>query len=152
MTPGDFDSPPYGAATGVDYAFSPDGSNIVYLRNPDKVEATSTNSDIYIQSLNGGSVKNITANMKGYDAGPVYTPDGKYLLFRSQERATFEADRWRIMRYNPQSGEIVELTRGFDQQADDIVVSPDGKTIFSRRRTRQKSADIWRPCRTRFFV
>ncbi|MGB2914184.1 MAG: S9 family peptidase, partial [Pyrinomonadaceae bacterium] len=130
VTPGDFDSPPYGAATGVDYAFSPDGSNIVYLRNPDKVEATSTNSDIYIQSLNGGSVKNITANMKGYDAGPVYTPDGKYLLFRSQERATFEADRWRIMRYNPQSGEIVELTRGFDQQADDIVVSPDGKTIF----------------------
>ncbi|MBK8302467.1 MAG: PD40 domain-containing protein [Chloracidobacterium sp.] len=68
--------------------------------------------------------------MKGYDAGPVYTPDGKYLLFRSQERATFEADRWRIMRYNPQSGEIVELTRGFDQQVDDIVVSPDGKTIF----------------------
>ncbi len=130
VTPGDFDSPPYGAATGVDYTFSPDGSNIVYLRNPDKVEALSTNSDIYIQSLNGGSVKNITANMKGYDAGPVYTPDGKYLLFRSQERATFEADRWRIMRYNPQSGEIVELTRGFDQQADDIVISPDGKMIY----------------------
>lgn len=130
VTPGDFDSPPYGAATGVDYAFSPDGSSIIYLRNPDKVEATSTNSDIYIQSLNGGSVKNITANMKGYDAGPVYTPDGKYLLFRSQERATFEADRWRIMRYNPQSGEIVELTRGFDQQADEMVVSPDGKTIY----------------------
>lgn len=130
VTPGDFDSPPYGAATGTDYAFSPDGSSIVYLRNPDKVEATSTNSDIYIQSLNGGSVKNITANMKGYDAGPVYTPDGKYLLFRSQERATFEADRWRIMRYNPQSGEIVELTRGFDRQADDIAVSADSKTIY----------------------
>ncbi|HRI03050.1 MAG TPA: S9 family peptidase [Pyrinomonadaceae bacterium] len=130
VTPGDFDSPPNGAATGVDYAFSPDGSNIVYLRNPDKVEATSTNSDIYIQSLNGGSVKNITANMKGYDTGPVYTPDGKYLLFRSQERPTFEADRWRIMRYKPQSGEIVELTRGFDQQADDIVISPDGKMIY----------------------
>ena len=130
VTPGDFDSPPYGAATGTDYAFSPDGSSIVYLRNPDKVEATSTNSDIYIQSLNGGSVKNITANMKGYDAGPVYTPDGKYLLFRSQERATFEADRWRIMRYSPQSGEIVELTRGFDRQADDIAVSADSKTIY----------------------
>lgn len=130
VTPGDFDSPPYGAATGIDYAFSPDGSSIVYLRNPDKVEATSTNSDIYIQSLSGGGVKNITANMKGYDAGPVYTPDGKYLLFRSQERATFEADRWRIMRFNPQSGEIVELTRGFDQQVDEMTVSPDSKTIY----------------------
>src|SRR5204863_7051693 len=25
VTPGDFDSPPYGASTGTDYAFSPDG-------------------------------------------------------------------------------------------------------------------------------
>ena len=42
VTPGDFDSPPYGAATGTDYTFSPDSSSIVYLRNPDRVEATST--------------------------------------------------------------------------------------------------------------
>lgn len=130
VTPGDFDSPPYGAATGVDYTFTPDGSGIVYLRNPDKVEATSTNSDIYIQSLNGGEAKNITKSMKGYDVSPIYTPDGKYMLFRSQATPTFESDRWRIMRYNPQSGEIVEITRGFDQQVDEITVSPDSKTVY----------------------
>ncbi len=130
LTPGDFDSPPYAAASGADYTFSPDSSSIVYLRNPDKIEATSTNSDIYIQSLNGGEAKNITQSMKGYDVSPVYTPDGKYMLFRSQATATFEADRWRIMRYNPQSGEIVELTRGFDQQVEEMVVSPDSKTIY----------------------
>lgn len=131
VTQGDFDSPPYGAATGVDYAFSPDSKEIAYLRNPDKVEATSTNSDVYIKSLSGsGAAKNITVNNKGYDAGPVYTPDGKYILFRSQATATFEADRWRIMRYNRQSGETVELTRGFDQQADDIAVTSDSKTIY----------------------
>lgn len=130
VTPGDFDSPPYGAATGVDYTFTPDGSGIVYLRNPDKVEATSTNSDIYIQSLNGGEAKNITKSMKGYDVSPIYTPDGKYMLFRSQATPTFESDRWRIMRYNPQSGEIVEITRVFDQQVDEITVSPDSKTVY----------------------
>ncbi|MEP6946759.1 MAG: S9 family peptidase [Acidobacteriota bacterium] len=130
MTPGDFDSPPYAAASGVDYSFSPDGSRIVYIRNPDKVEATSTNSDIYIVPTNGGEPKNITIGMNGYDASPVYTPDGKYLLFRSQATPTFEADRWRIMRYNTQSGEIVELTRGFDQQVDEMLVSPDSKTIY----------------------
>lgn len=130
VTPGDFDSPPYGASSGVDYTFSPDGSSIVYLRNPDRVEATSTNSDIYILPLNGGTPRNITAGMNGYDASPVWTPDGKYLLFRSQATATFEADRWRIMRYNPQSGEMVELTRGFDDQVSEMVVSPDSKTIY----------------------
>lgn len=130
VTPGDFDSPPYAAATGVDYTFSPDGRSIVYLRNPDKVEAISTNSDIYIQNLSGGGIKNITQSIKGYDVSPVYTPDGKYLLFRSQATATFEADRWRIMRYNPQNGEIVELTRGFDQQVDEMAVSADSKTVY----------------------
>ncbi|MGB7201576.1 MAG: S9 family peptidase [Pyrinomonadaceae bacterium] len=130
LTQGDYDSPPYGAASGVDYAFSPDGSSIVYLRNPDKVEATSTNSDIYIQPLNGGAAKHVTAGMKGYDASPMYTRDGKYLLFRSQATATFEADRWRIMRYNPSNGEIVELTKGFDQQVSEMIVSSDGKTIY----------------------
>ncbi len=130
VTPGDFDSPPYAASSGVDYTFSPDGSSIVYLRNPDRIEAKSTNSDIYIVSLNGGEAKNITVGMNGYDASPVYTPDGKYLLFRSQPRATFEADRWRIMRYNPSSGEIVELTRGFDDQVSEMVVSADSKTIY----------------------
>lgn len=139
VTPGDFDSPPYGAATGTDYTFSPDSSSIVFIRNPDRVEAISTNSDIYIQNLSGGSGKNITVGMNGYDAGPVYTPDGKYLLFRSQPRATFEADRWRIMRYNPRSGEIVELTKGFDLQADDINVSADSKTIYFTANERGRS-------------
>ena len=130
MTPGDFDSPPYGAASGVDYAFSPDGANLVYLRNPDKIEAISTNSDIYIQPLSGGAARNITVAMRGYDASPVYTPDGKYLLFLSQATPAFEADRWRIMRYDIRTGEIVELTRGFDLQAGDIVVSSDSKTVY----------------------
>lgn len=130
MTPGDFDSPPFGASSGVDYTFSPDGGSIVYLRNPDKVEATSTNSDIYIAPVGGGNARNITAGMNGYDASPMYTPDGKYLLFRSQKTPTFEADRWRIMRYNPANGEIVELTRGFDEQVSEMVVSPDSRMIY----------------------
>src|SRR6478672_3915896 len=48
VTPGDFDSPPYAASSNIDYAFSPDSREIAYLRNPDKIEAISTNSDIYI--------------------------------------------------------------------------------------------------------
>lgn len=168
LTPGDFDSPPYAAATGVDYAFSPDSREIAVLRNKDKIEAISTNSDIFTMPLpgvstrskpdalwtgymervkNGASlrgnsladVSNITANNKGYDASPVYTPDGKYILFRSQERAGFEADRWRIMRYNRATGETVELTRGFDQQVDEMTLAPDGKTIYFAAGTRGKS-------------
>jgi dipeptidyl aminopeptidase/acylaminoacyl peptidase len=130
FTPGDFDSPPYAASTGVDYAFSPDSKEIAFLKNPDKIEAISTNSDIVVASLFDKNQRNITVANKGYDASPMYTSDGKYLIYRSQATEGFEADRWRIMRYNRATGEVVELTRGFDQQVDDMAISPDNKTIY----------------------
>src|SRR5436190_1209150 len=139
FTPGDFDSPPYAASSNVDYAFSPDSREISYLRNPDKVEATSTNSDIFVASLTTKDQKNITSANRGYDASPIYTPDGKYILYRSQAMATFEADRWRIMRYDRSSGQAVELTTGFDQQVDEMTLSRDGRTIYFSAGTRGKS-------------
>ena len=139
ITPGDFDSPPYAAASGVDYAFSPDSTEIAFLRNPDKVEAISTNSDIFVMPLNGGASKNITVRNRGYDAGPIYTRDGKYILYRSQATAGFEADRWRLMAYNRATGTSVELTKGFDQQVDELVLSPDGNSIYFMAGDRGKS-------------
>jgi dipeptidyl aminopeptidase/acylaminoacyl peptidase len=130
LTTGDFDSPPYAAASGVDYAFSPDSTEIAFLRNPDKVEAISTNSDIYVMPVSGGAAKNITVRNRGYDASPIYTRDGKYIVYRSQATAGFEADRWRLMSYNRATGASVELTQRFDQQVEDVVLSPDGNHIY----------------------
>ncbi len=130
LTTGDFDSPPYAAATGVDYAFSPDSTEIAFIQNPDKVEAISTNSDIFVMPLSGGAAKNITVRNRGYDAGPVYTRDGKFILYRSQATPGFEADRWRLMAYNRATGTSVELTKGFDLQVEDVLLSPDGNNIY----------------------
>ena len=139
LTPGDFDSPPYAAASGVDYAFSPDSMEIAFLRNLDKIEAISTNSDIFVMQLNGTPAKNITASNKGYDASPVFTSDGKYILYRSQAAAGFEADRWRIMRYERKTGQTVELTAGYDNQADEMTVTADSKTVYFASGERGKS-------------
>jgi len=139
ITPGDFDSPPYAAASGVDFAFSPDSTELAYLRNPDKVEATSTNSDIYVVSLNGGSAKNITQNNHGYDVGPIYSADGRSIVYRSQATAGFEADRWRLMVYNRANGTSTEITRGFDQQVDEAVLSNDGNYVYFTAGERGKS-------------
>lgn len=130
ITAGDFDSPPYAAASGVDYAFSPDNKEIAFLRNPDKVEAISTNSDIYVVPLSGGAARNITSANRGYDASPVYTRDGKFILYRSQVTPGFEADRWRLMRYDRASGRSTEVIRGFDLQVEEMVQSADGNSIY----------------------
>jgi dipeptidyl aminopeptidase/acylaminoacyl peptidase len=130
LTPGDFDSPPYAASSGVDFAFSPDSRELAYLRNPDKVEASSTNSDIYLVPVAGGAGRNITATNRGYEAGPIYTRDGKFIIYRSQATPGFEADRWRLMAYNRATGVSSELVRGFDLQVEEILISPDGNSIF----------------------
>lgn len=141
ITSGEFDTPPYAASSFSDYAFSPDSSEIVFLKNTDKVEAVSTNSDIFVVSLNPEAAeRNITAENKGYDASPVYTPDGKYLLYRSQMTAGFEADRWRLMRFDRQSGKTIELTKNFDLQVEDFSVAPDSSKIYFTAGDRGKQA------------
>ncbi|HET6646643.1 MAG TPA: S9 family peptidase [Pyrinomonadaceae bacterium] len=130
LTPGDFDAPPYAVAGDIDYSFSPDSRELAYLRNPDKVEAISTNSDVYTVPTAGGAAKNITARNRGYEDGPVYTKDGQRILYRSQATAGFEADRWRLMSYNRTTGVSSELLKGFDLNVEDFVVSPDGGTIY----------------------
>ncbi len=130
LTPGDFDSPPYAASSGVDFSFSPDGKELAFVKNPDKIEAISTNSDIYVVALSGGAPRNITARNRGYDATPVYTKDGRSIIYRSQATAGFEADRWRLMRYDRASSTSTEIVRGFDQQVDEFVLAPDGNSIY----------------------
>ncbi|MBL8182647.1 MAG: S9 family peptidase [Blastocatellia bacterium] len=139
VTPGDFDAPPYGAGTGHDYVFTPDSKGIVYIKNPDKVEAVSTNSDIFVASLDGSSPRNLTASNKGYDMSPAFTPDGKYLIYRSMATAGFEADRARLMRQTVATGETVELTGGFDQQVDEFIVTADSNTIYFTAAERGRS-------------
>lgn len=130
LTPGDFDSPPYAAASGVDFAFSPDSKELAYVRNPDKVEAISTNSDIYVLPLSGGAAKNITVSNRGYDVGPTYTRDGRNIIYRSQATAGFEADRWRLMSYNRVTGVSTEVAKKFDLQVEEIALSPDGNYAY----------------------
>ena len=55
LTPGDYDAPPFSLGGQDNYAFSPDGQEICYTSNHDKVEATSTNNDLWIVPVNGGA-------------------------------------------------------------------------------------------------
>jgi dipeptidyl aminopeptidase/acylaminoacyl peptidase len=130
LTSGDFDAPPYAVAGDVDFSFSPDSGEIAYLKNPDKVEATSTNSDIYIVPVSGGAARDITARNRGYEDSPVYTTDGKSIIYRSQATAGFEADRWRLMSFDRASGVSRELLNGFDNNVEEFALSPDGGSIY----------------------
>src|ERR1700675_2095787 len=130
LTPGDYDAPVFSLGGQDNYAFSPDGQEICYTSNHDKVEATSTNNDLWIVPVNGGAAKNITADNPASDSTPLYSPDGKYIAYRAQQRPGYESDRFRLMLYDRKTGEKKNLTENLDRWVGTFAWATDSTTLF----------------------
>ncbi|HEY0006134.1 MAG TPA: S9 family peptidase [Pyrinomonadaceae bacterium] len=130
LTPGDYDAPPFSLGGPTDYAFSPDARELAFVRNTDRVEALSTNSDIFVVSTSGGEPRRLTGSNQGADASPLYSPDGRYIAYRSQLKAGFESDRWRLMLYDRQANQSRSLTDQLNASAEGFEFSPDSQRIY----------------------
>jgi dipeptidyl aminopeptidase/acylaminoacyl peptidase len=140
LTPGDYDAPVFSLGGQDDYAFSPDGQEICYTSNHDKVEATSTNNDLWIVPVAWdasatpaevrANTKNITADNPASDSTPLYSPDGKYIAYRAQQRPGYESDRFRLMLYDRKTAEKKNLTETFDKWVGTFTWSPGSKRVF----------------------
>ncbi len=131
LTPGDFDAPPFNLGGPDDFAFSPDGKELAYTRGPvPAVEAWTTNADLWVVALAGGEAKCLTADNKGWDGSPVWSPDGTRIAYRSQMREGYEADRFRLAVLDRSSGKINYLAGDLDRSVDEILWAPDGETIY----------------------
>jgi dipeptidyl aminopeptidase/acylaminoacyl peptidase len=130
LTPDDYDAPVFSLGGQDNYAFSPDGQEVCYAANHDKVEATSTNNDLWLVPVTGGTAKNITADNPASDSTPLYSPDGKYIAYRAQQRPGYESDRFRLMLYDRKTGEKKNLTENFDRWVDNLVWSTDSSAIY----------------------
>ncbi len=129
LTPGAHDVPPFSLGGQDQYSFSPDSKEIAYTSNIDEVQATSTNSDIFIVPVAGGTPKKITTN-PGSDSTPLYSPDGKYIAYRAQLRGGYESDRFRLMLYERATGKITDVMPNFDRWVDSMAWSPDSNSIY----------------------
>ena len=130
MTPGDYDAPPFSLGGPTDYAFSPDSKELAFASNHDKVEATSTNADVWLVSIRGGVAQNITAANHGYDGSPQFSPDGRYIAYRSQVTPGYESDRFRLILYDRKTKRARSLSDSLDSWIDEFTFSPDGQTIY----------------------
>ncbi|MGA8503677.1 MAG: S9 family peptidase, partial [Candidatus Sulfotelmatobacter sp.] len=136
LTPGDYDAPVFSLGGQDNYAFSPDGQEICYTSNHDKNPAASTNNDLWIVPVNGGPAppiaKNITADNPASDSTPLYSPDGRYIAYRAQQRPGYESDRFRLMLYDRKTGNKRDLTEenDFDRWAGSFAWMPDSLRIL----------------------
>jgi dipeptidyl aminopeptidase/acylaminoacyl peptidase len=129
LTPGDHDVPPFNLGGQDMYSVSPDGQELAYTSNIDEVEATSTNNEIFLVPMSGGTPKKISTS-PGNDNTPVYSPDGNHIAWRSMARAGFEADKSSLIIYQRKLGESRNATINFDRSIGSLTWSPDSKTIY----------------------
>ena len=127
-----YDSPLMPDGGMEEIAWSPDGKSIAYTckKLKGKEYAFSTNSDIYLYDLATGKTINLTEGNPGYDQGPVFSPDGTKLVYRSMKTPGFEADKDRIMLLDLKTKTKRDLSEGFDQSSTAFKFSNDGKFIY----------------------
>jgi dipeptidyl aminopeptidase/acylaminoacyl peptidase len=131
LTPGDRDAPPFSVGGGGDYDVSPDGKDFVYASNPDRVEALSTNGDIWMVPFDGkGEAKDLTAGNKAYDGTPKFSPDGKWIAYRAQKRPGFEADKFTLMLSERATGRMRALTEDLDERVETFTWAPDSRSLY----------------------
>jgi len=129
LTPGDHDMPPFHLGGQDMYAISPDGQEVAYTSNIDEVGATSTNNEIFIVPMAGGTPTKVSTS-PGSDSTPLYSPDGKYIAWRSQARAGFEADKWRLFVQDRQTGKTRDLSDKVQNSVGSFTWKSDPLLIF----------------------
>jgi len=135
LTPLDRDAPAIATGGDGDVAVSPDGREIAVAMHGDSIVADNTNVDVYLMGPDGSGMHAVTADNKGADNTPRYSPDGQWLSWLSMERAGFEADRVRLMvrrrTVGPSDSRTVETTAGWTLSVSSYTWCPDSKCVYA---------------------
>ncbi len=138
LNPGDtHDIPPFSLGEPDGWAFSPDGREVAYEEKKVEEPALSTSVAIYTLALFDAAGKPVIgaqpvkiSTSAGGNFTPRYSPDGKWMAWRMQERAGYESDRFRLVVYSRATHAIKEVLPNFDRWVDEEAWGPDSKVIY----------------------
>jgi len=138
---GDAETPTFSLGGPLGYAWAPDSHEIAYVTNLEVGFAKpgvypqpgeSTNNDILTLKLDEPSAKAVKASTSpGSDDGPQYSPDGKWLAWRSQARNGYESDKFDLVVMDRGTRSIRNLTTDFEDWVDGFTWSPDSGLLFT---------------------
>ena len=144
LTPNDpHDVPPFSLGGGGGFAISPDSKELAFTENLDPEPATSTSASIFTLDLTNPAAKPVKVSTSaGGNFNPAYSPDGKWLAWRSEERAGYEADKFRLALFDrqkhtldyPLSSAVVfdpgPRPANFDRWVDEFSWRDDSRLIY----------------------
>ena len=112
----------------------------VELRSTRQPEAAVATNEYVADVL--AHTKNITADNPASDSTPLYSPDGRYIAYRAQQRPGYESDRFRLMLYDRKTGKKKNLTESFDLWVDGFAWAPNSTAIYFDAE-KEGSAPVW---------
>ena len=133
LTPNDpRDVPPFSLEdSSCGCAFSPDAKELAFTENLDPQPALSVSASIFTLDLTNPAAKPVKVSTSaGGNFSPAYSPDGKYLAWRSEARAGYESDKFRLWLYDRATKIGKNLLPKFDNWVDEFAWAPNSKTIF----------------------
>ena len=126
------DVPPFSLeGSGCACDFSPDAKELAFTENVDAVPAISTSVSIFTLDLTNPAAKPVKVSTSaGGNFDPAYSPDGRFIAWRSQARAGYESDKFRLMLYDRAAKTVKDLLPSFDRWVDEFTWSPDSQQIY----------------------
>ncbi|MCK4303132.1 MAG: S9 family peptidase [Candidatus Eisenbacteria sp.] len=133
VTPHNCDAPPISLRSERDYDFSPAGSEIAFVMNPDDVVARSTNNSIFLQAIRG--IKPVgeavcISDSEACDCHPRYSANGSDIVYLAMEIPGYEADRNRIKLYNRTTKKTTVFLNRFDRNPSSFALRGSDDLIF----------------------
>ncbi|HKN22481.1 MAG TPA: S9 family peptidase [Terracidiphilus sp.] len=126
--PTDYPTDPIGCGCDI----SPDGKELAFTENVDAMPAVSTSASIFTLDLTDPHAKPVKVSTSaGGNMEPAYSPDGKWLAWRSQARAGYESDKFRLMLHDRAARTEKDLLQGIDQWVNEFAWANDSHSLFA---------------------
>ena len=132
LTPNDpHDIPPFSLEGGGGFGIAPDAKELAFTENLDPEPAISTSASIFTLDLTNPAARPVKVSTSaGGNFNPAYSPDGKYLAWRSEARAGYESDKFRLMVYDRAAKTQRDLLPNLNLWVDEFTWGLDSKEIY----------------------
>ncbi len=120
--------------TVSDFVFSPDDRSIAFSHRPEPTVGGFAHSDLSVLEVSTGEARALVER-PGYDGDPVYSPDGKWILFGTANETFEYYKNGELAKIPAAGGDVTLLTAGFDENPNAVAWLSDGIRFTAFQKT-----------------
>ncbi len=115
----------------LEHDLSPDGRQLAISALSSKAPYNELNFDVYLLPTDGsGKAVNLTEANPADDSNPLFSPDGRSLLYGAQKRTDFNNDNVKLTRFDLASKTTTVLADNIDLSPEQWFFSKDAQMLY----------------------